>query len=404
LFENIILLRSFFTPLISCYDKFLGTIFCKQSFMHTLKNIILQLSLIDGVGAETIRRIVQSIGKETLLDLHAFSISDFVHRCNLPISRAELIVTGLKEQSVLQKEIEYIERTNSNFLTILDAQYPALLREITGTPPILYYQGASLETHENRCIAVIGSREANGYASRIIEQFIPIFVAHKVTIVSGGARGADAMTHEATVRHNGRTIAVLGSGLLHPYPPEHKRLFATIREAQGTILSIFPMDTRPEAHNFPVRNRVISGLSRGVVIVQAAAKSGTYITARFALDQGREVCAVPGDITERLSAGCHQLLKEGALIADSAQTILDACQITPQETVGEKTEKVIGSVTITPATLEGTIMKLCAQPTLFDDLCAQLNESSSAVQKTLFTLQLSGKVEQHSSGAWIAVR
>lgn len=199
--------------------------------------------------------------------------------------------------------------------------YPPLLREIFDPPPLLYYTG-DLKIMHNPCLAVVGSRRHSTYGREIAYKFSNRLAAYGFTIVSGMARGIDTWAHRGVLSANGVTAAVLGCGLDRCYPPENRTLMQNIRQ-QGVVISEFPPGTEPAPSNFPRRNRLISGLSLGTIVVEAGEKSGALITASFALEQGREVFAVPGSIANPSSRGCHLLIKDGAKLADGLEAILE---------------------------------------------------------------------------------
>ncbi len=197
-------------------------------------------------------------------------------------------------------------------VTILDKDYPKLLKEIYDPPIVLYYKG-SLNCLSKKCIAVVGTRKMTGYGRTVCEQFVKELVRSNLTIISGLARGIDALAHKTAVEANGQTVAVLGSGLNNIYPPENKQLAMDIINGHGAVISEYPPDYLPRPGNFPVRNRIISGLSLGVLVVEAAENSGSNITARLALEQGRDVFAIaPND-----------LIKDGAFAVFEPEEILD---------------------------------------------------------------------------------
>jgi len=236
-------------------------------------------------------------------------------------------MVGCRDERLLAKELALAQRHHVTVVTLEDADYPKLLREIADPPLALYIKG-SLPAEEI-AIAVVGSRHASLYGMQTAERLGYDLALRGVTVVSGLARGIDGASHRGALKAGGRTVAVLGSGLTHLYPPEHEELSAQIVE-QGAVISEYPMETLPEPYNFPRRNRLISGLSLGVVVVEAAARSGALITANCALEQGREVFAVPGPITTPTSQGTHHLLKEGAKLVTSVEDILEELRVTPQ--------------------------------------------------------------------------
>lgn len=221
------------------------------------------------------------------------------------------------------REIENCFRAQIGFLAFLDPDYPACLKEIPDPPLFLYLKGKILETDRN-ALAIVGTRHPSFYGRTQAKRFSSELAEKGLTIVSGLARGIDQVAHEATLGISyGRTIAVLGCGLDIIYPRENASLFEKIKE-RGAILSEYPLGTPPLPENFPRRNRILSGLSHGVFVVEAHSRSGSLITAHQALEQGREVFALPGPVDQLTSRGTHQLLKEGAMLVESPDEILEA--------------------------------------------------------------------------------
>ena len=204
--------------------------------------------------------------------------------------------------------------------------YPARLRMIADPPPFLYVKGV-LAAEDERAVGIVGSRSASDYGRRVARDLSRGLASLGFTVVSGMARGIDGAAHESALRAGGRTIAVLGSGVERPYPPEHEGLYRRICE-NGAVVSELPVGTRPMAFNFPARNRLISGLSLGVVVVEATEKSGSLITAGMALEQGREVFAVPGEAGASRSRGAHRLIRQGAKLVETVDDIIE--EIAPQ--------------------------------------------------------------------------
>jgi len=210
--------------------------------------------------------------------------------------------------------------------SMLDAEYPRRLLMIADPPPLLYISG-SLQASDELAIAVVGARRGTPAGRGITEQLAGGLASAGFTIVSGLARGVDAAAHRGALAAGGRTVAVLGCGLRRTYPPEHRRLRDEIEE-HGAVVSELSLDAPPHSGHFPRRNRIISGLSFGVVVTEAAIDSGSLITARLAAEQGREVFAVPGSVNAETSRGTHSLIKEGATLVEQAQDVVDV--ITPQ--------------------------------------------------------------------------
>ncbi len=220
------------------------------------------------------------------------------------------------------------QRHGVHIVTLEDAEYPQRLRTIYDPPSALYVRGC-LAPADEIAVAVVGSRHASLYGLQCAERLAYELALRGITVVSGLARGIDAAAHRGALKASGRTLAVLGNGLSRVYPPEHRALADEVAR-HGALISEYPMETKPLPHNFPRRNRLISGLSLGVVIVEAATRSGALITADCALEQGREVFAVPGPITAVSSQGTHHLLKQGARLVTSVEDILDELRLVPQ--------------------------------------------------------------------------
>jgi DNA processing protein len=297
----------------------------RQSMTSPVLESWLRLCAIEGVGDLTVLRLVR-----------AWHSPDAVLRA----SRDELIQGGCSQQLAdairrepdsstrrsLHRELKAIEREHVEVRSVLDQTYPARLRMITDPPPLLYITGTLTEQDE-LAVAIVGARRATAAGRTMTEELSRDLAGAGVTVVSGLARGVDAAAHRGALAAQGRTIAVLGCGIDRTYPPEHERLRRQIEE-QGAILSEVPMGAPPHSHHFPRRNRIISGLSMGVVVTEAAVGSGSLITARLATEQGREVFAVPGFVKEDTSRGTNALLKEGAALVERAQDVIDA--ILPQ--------------------------------------------------------------------------
>lgn len=283
----------------------------------------LQLSLTPGIGPVLIRRIVARAGSVEAACAATGTLLREVE--GIGSAKASAVVDGLR---LAAGEVDAeLGRAASAGVTILcpdDATYPALLREIPDPPAALYVRGA-LEPRDLHAVAIVGSRRCSLYGREQAERFAALLAGAGVTVVSGGARGIDSAAHRGAMQPlNGRTIAVLGSGVDVPYPPENEPLFRQIAtEGRGAVLSEYPLGTPPVAENFPRRNRLISGLSRGVLVVEADLRSGALITARQAVDDhGRTVFALPGRVDSPTSAGPHQLIRDGATLVTSLDDIL----------------------------------------------------------------------------------
>ena len=238
-------------------------------------------------------------------------------------SVASLIKT--RSRLSLDEEMEGYGKKGIGVVTIAEAGYPRLLAQIPSPPPVLFVRGTFLP-EDNLAIAIVGTRRSTSYGREVTSRMASGLAEAGVTVVSGLARGIDAAAHSATLAAGGRTIAVLGSGVDIIYPSEHHQLAERIIE-NGALISDYPPGRKPDAPNFPARNRIISGLSLGVVVVEAPNRSGALITVDFAADQGREVFIVPGSVLSDNSAGCHRMLRDGARLVTCADDVLDDLRI-----------------------------------------------------------------------------
>jgi len=230
-------------------------------------------------------------------------------------------IESLGESDEISRTIEMIEKKKIKFVTIFDNNYPENLKTIYDPPPIVFYWGEFRDSDYDS-IAIVGTRSPSQYGKNVTEVVARELVKAGITTVSGFARGVDTIVHKTTLRAGGRTIAVLGNGLDIIYPPENKKLMNMIIEC-GVYCSEFLPGTKPDAVNFPRRNRIISGLSLGVLVIEAGEKSGALITAYYATDQNREVFALPGRITDKKSVGTNNLIKQGAKLISSAEDVLE---------------------------------------------------------------------------------
>lgn len=232
---------------------------------------------------------------------------------------------GACKDSNLDKELDLIKKHQVKIVIFKDQDYPQNLKAIYDPPMVLYVKG-HLSNQDNQAVAIVGSRLASFYGISCAEKIARELAELGITVVSGMARGVDTASHRAALKSGGRTIAVLGSGLCNIYPPENKDLFQKIAD-NGAVISEFPMQTKPLAYNFPRRNRIISGLSLGTVVVEAARNSGALITAHAALEQGREVFAVPGKVDSANSRGVNELIQQGAKLTTGIKDILEEINI-----------------------------------------------------------------------------
>lgn len=268
-----------------------------------------------------------------------------------------------------------------------DDDYPTNLRQIPHAPPLLYIHG-QLEPRDELAIAVVGTRRVSPYGKEVARALGSILARHGVTVVSGLALGVDAIAHQAALDAGGRTIAVLGSSLDHIYPRRNFNLAQRIID-QGALVSEYPLGTRPEASNFPPRNRIISGLSRAVVVVEAGERSGALITAGFAAEQSRDVFAVPGSILSPGSDGCNRLIQDGAIPVTSVNDLVERLQL---ETV-EAHQETRALVPASPEE-ESILKQVSAEPQHVDDIARASTMEISEVNSLLCTLALKGYVRE----------
>jgi len=225
-----------------------------------------------------------------------------------------------------EQEWDLLQKRNIKVITIKDEGYPSLLKNIYSPPPVIYYQGDFVTImKQSKGIAIVGSRKATYYGRKVAREIASEITKSGYVVISGLAKGIDTNAHLGALEANGLTIAVLGSGIDRIYPPENRSLAHRIIE-KGAVVTEFPIFTKPEKNNFPRRNRIISGLALGTLVIEAGEKSGALITADYALEQGREVFAVPGSVHSFLSTGCHNLIKQGSKLVNSYHDILEEFQ------------------------------------------------------------------------------
>ncbi len=269
-------------------------------------------------------------------------------------------------------------------LTWEDEAYPPYLKEIDQPPPVLYYRGTVLP-EDDLAVAIVGTRNVTAYGKQLTKDTATYLTANGITVVSGLARGVDAIAHQTALEQGGRTFAVLGSGVDVIYPPEHRTLAESI-VAHGALISDYPPGTQPDGVNFPPRNRIISGLSRGTVVIEAGEKSGALITAKFSIDQGREVFAAPGSVLSPMSRGTNNLLAAGAVPLTSPTVILKNLNITQTRPSAEPVKPTLDAD-------EARILRALGQDTLhIDDLCGKLGTSVEKLTAELTMMELKGLV------------
>ncbi len=324
---------------------------------------------------------------------------------------AELKSAGLDSRSVqaiaarrpkieLEAAMDRLERYNVNVLTQTNPSFPQRLKEIYDVPPVLYVRG-TLTPDDEWALAVVGTRRATMYGREVTERLVTDLAKNKITIVSGLARGIDSIAHRAALAAGGRTIAVFACGLDMVYPAENQKLAREIIE-HGALVSDYPLGTKPKAENFPRRNRIMSGLSLGVLVTEAMERSGALITARLALEQDREVFAVPGSILSLSSQGSNRLIRDGAKLVLDVNDILEELNLSmvPQQLEFMEPEELL------PENETELLLLKCLsrEPLHIDELCRHSSLPISTVSSTLTMMELKGMVNQLGNMDYVIAR
>ena len=309
------------------------------------------------------------------------------------------VASGRSEEK-LDNELELARKLELDITTLVDPDYPVLLREIEVPPAVLYMKGRK-RIDTARTIAVVGTRRSSGYGRAIAKRLARELGAMGLVIVSGLAVGIDTAAHRGALEANAHTVAVLGSGFRHIYPAANVKLAEKIGET-GTLVSEYPVDTKPAKWTFPQRNRILSGLSRGVVVVEAGARSGALITARFALEQGREVLAVPGNLTSASSVGPNRLIKDGAKLVETVDDIVqefpDLCCLNEKSRVKERKK-------ISLSEAQQRVYDLIGLEAMhIDDIIDRGNLSLSEASYILLVLQMENLIQEVEGRRYIRVR
>jgi len=340
---------------------------------------------IDGLWNQGICQLLRALGKpEAIFSAPLAQLKEFV---SAPV--AKKILQG-PDESFLQPALDWLQTDNNHLITLADRHYPQALLEIPDPPPVLYAKG-NLHWLNTPAIAVVGSRNASPQGEKNAEDFSQALARQGYTIISGLALGIDGAAHRGALRANGATIAVVGTGLDIVYPARHRELAHQIAE-QGLILSEFPLGTPSKAQNFPRRNRIISGLARGCLVVEANVQSGSLITARLAAEQGREVFAIPGSIHSPVSKGCHQLIKQGAKLVDSIQDIVDELGSISRENVAQEF--------VAPLEANPLLDSMGFDPVSAEQLIERSGLTSDSLSAMLLVLELEGKVAPLPGGRY----
>ncbi|RJQ39368.1 MAG: DNA-protecting protein DprA [Dehalococcoidia bacterium] len=349
--------------------------------------------------------LVPHIGRVRLglLEKHFGSLANAWQAAPAELKEAGLdsgAVSSIKQQRPKispDDEMTKLDQSGASVFCPLDPGYPARLKEIYDYPPVLYVKG-SLLPEDDWCLGVVGTRRASVYGRQVTGELVAELVRNRITVASGLARGIDAIAHQSALATGGRTIAVLASGLDIIYPAEHASLAKQILE-NGALISEYPLGTRPRAEYFPRRNRILSGISLGVLVVEAGEKSGALLTAHHALEQNREVFAVPGNIFSQTSQGTNHLIQEGAKLVRGATDILEELNLT--QAVHQVALKEVLPETDTESRL---LKNLSAEPVHIDEVCRASGLPVAEVSATLAMMELKGMVRQVAAMSYVLAR
>ncbi|MCC7351753.1 MAG: DNA-protecting protein DprA [Phycisphaerales bacterium] len=373
----------------------------------------LQLALTSGIGPILARRLITALGSAERVcsaSIHELQIAE-----GIGSTRARAISQSLKEAAeAAPRELERAQQAGIEIITLDDDRYPPLLRTIPDPPLVLYLLG-NIEPRDLHALAIVGSRRCSYYGREQAERFAALLAGAGLTVVSGGARGIDSSAHRGALSHpQGRTIAVLGCGVDVVYPPENTALFKLIA-SRGAVLSEYPLGTPPLQENFPRRNRIVSGMSRGVLVVEADERSGALITARQCIDDhNRPVFALPGRVDNALSAGPHELIRQGAVLTRGLEDILGELGPLPAELeavlppleAAEPTEPPANpppAVSVSPAGRQ-ILSQLDGQTTSVDQLIEQTGLSAQQILQELTYLTLKGLVRRVDGQSYARTR
>ncbi len=348
----------------------------------------LRLTLVPGVGGESQRNLLKAFGlPESIFATRASALAEVVGQ-----KLAHQLLNHPVDEAAIASALNWTQQPGNHLITLADASYPPALLTIAD-PPVLLYAKGNIELLKRPAIAMVGSRNATGQGDAIATTFASALAAAGLTVISGLALGIDAAAHRGALQERGSTIAVIGTGADRIYPSRNENLARDIAD-KGLILSEFPLGTPAIGSNFPRRNRIIAGLAQGVLVVEAAERSGSLITARLAAESGREVFAIPGSIHSPLSKGCHKLIKQGAKLVESAQDVLEEL----------RWEAVVGTPPASSPPEDAESRRLLEilgyHPCDLDTLAERAELTPDKLLAMLLPLELSGHVTQLPGGRY----
>ena len=354
----------------------------------------LGLRLVPGVGSVTFCRLVRAFGSPGEVMKAGYERLMALSGVRSPVAEA---ISGRRWSAEPEQELARLEKMGARVVTLEHQEYPPLLREVYAPPPVLFVLG-DLSGCRQGGVAVVGSRNFSPYGQKVARQYGRALGRAGKSVISGLARGIDTEAHLGALEAGGHTVAVLGCGLDVPYPRDNLGLARDIAE-HGALVSEFPLGTQPAPGHFPVRNRIISGLSQAVLVVEASLRSGALITARHARDQGRDVWAVPGQVGSPVSAGCHHLIKEGAALAGSPEDLLGPGALFPVAE-GQPPAQVAVPADL-PADAAALLELIGAEPVHADSLVRASGLASQEVTALLVNLEMAGLVTQRSGRMYL---
>ena len=366
------------------------------------RQALLALNALPHVGPVTLRRLMDAFNRDAVAVLSA--------------PRAQLLeVGGIGKKAAntlidwadrfdLAKEVTQMRRTGTRFFIQEDVKYPELLREIYDPPIGLYWQGEYIV--DRPCVAIVGTRRSTVYGRRVAKKIAAELAGLGFCVVSGMASGIDTAAHEGALKVGGKTVAVFGCGLDTIYPPENLDLYQKI-VAHGAVVSEFPFGRRADRQTFPMRNRVVAGICQGVVVVESAASGGSMITARFAGEQGRTLMAVPGRIDQASSVGCHQLIRDGAIMVTSVDDILEELRYQRTQFPGEESQLNLGgedAAQLQVSEAEQAVLDCFAggEFGLLDDIAERLGKPIAELSGILMSLELKRLIVKRVDGRFEA--
>ncbi len=355
----------------------------------------LSLHKIPGLGPQHIGQLYQHFGG--IEAVFAARRRELQQRLPDQADAVDAILGGPAAMD-LEAEDTWLSQPDCDLLTFDDADYPPLLREIPGPPPVLFLRGDRRLLGQVQ-LAIVGSRNPTPLGRQTAEQFAQLLAATGLVITSGLALGIDAGAHRGALAAHGRSIAVTATGLDRVYPPQHRELAHSLA-TEGLLVSELPLGSPPRREHFPLRNRIISGLSIGTLVVEAAQRSGSLITARLAVEQGREVFAIPGSIHSPLSRGCHQLLRQGAKLVETAEDILEELAPLAQFTMMEMAQIESNSPKLLSTDQRQLLQHMGFDPVTVDSLVERSGLTSDNISSMLLQMELAGAIAMASGGRY----